>query len=206
MRSDDMLTERQQDTLDFISNYINDQGKAPLVSEISAGLGISSPGTTHRYIQALVDSGHLERSVGRTRGLRIAESNYTEDPLSVTMPYMGQVAAGRLIEAVPDESEIDLGGMFAGKDRFVLKVNGDSMIDKAIMSGDYVVMQSQLTANHGDIVLALVDFHDATLKTLLINDDGTLTLQPANTSYDPVTLPADRIMIQGVVVGQLRTY
>ncbi|PCJ30535.1 MAG: repressor LexA [Gammaproteobacteria bacterium] len=201
-----MLTERQQDTLDFISNYINDQGKAPLVSEISAGLGISSPGTTHRYIQALVDSGHLERSVGRTRGLRIAESNYTEDPLSVTMPYMGQVAAGRLIEAVPDESEIDLGGMFAGKDRFVLKVNGDSMIDKAIMSGDYVVMQSQLTANHGDIVLALVDFHDATLKTLLINDDGTLTLQPANTSYDPVTLPADRIMIQGVVVGQLRTY
>ncbi len=202
-----MLTERQQDTLDFIRNYLNEHNKAPLISEISKGLGIVSQGTTHRYIQALVDQGYIERLVGRTRGLRLIDDNTNSDEtFSLKLPYMGQVAAGRLIEAVPDESEIDLGDMFSGKDRFVLKVNGDSMIDKAIMSGDYVVMQAQLTANHGDIVLALVDFHDATLKTLLINDDGTLTLQPANDNYDPVTLPADRVMIQGVVVGQLRTY
>ncbi len=202
-----MLTERQQDTLDFIRNYLNEHNKAPLISEISKGLGIVSQGTTHRYIQALVDQGYIERLVGRTRGLRLIDDNTESDEtFSLKLPYMGKVAAGRLIEAVPDESEIDLGDMFSGKDRFVLKVNGDSMIDKAIMSGDYVVMQAQLTANHGDIVLALVDFHDATLKTLLINDDGTLTLQPANDNYDPVTLPADRVMIQGVVVGQLRTY
>jgi len=201
-----MLTERQQDTLDFIRDYINEHDKAPLISEISKGLGIVSQGTTHRYIQALVDQGYIERLVGRTRGLRLVGASHEEATFSLTLPYMGKVAAGRLIEAVPDESEIDLGDMFSGKDRFVLKVNGDSMIDKAIMSGDYVVMQGQLTANHGDIVLALVDFHDATLKTLLINDDGTLTLQPANDNYEAVTLPADRVMIQGVVVGQLRTY
>jgi len=201
-----MLTQRQQDTFDFIQSYINTNGKAPLVTEISAGLGISSAGTTHRYIQALVDAGYLERLVGRTRGLRLAASTTTDESLSVKLPYMGQVAAGRLIEAVPDEAEIDLGEMFAGKDRFVLKVNGDSMIDKAIMSGDYVVMQSQRTANNGDIVLALVDFHDATLKTLIINDDHTVTLLPANKNYEPVTLATDRVMIQGVVVGQLRSY
>ncbi|MDB2704936.1 transcriptional repressor LexA [Pseudomonadota bacterium] len=201
-----MLTERQQDTLNFIRQYMDENDKAPLISEISKGLGIVSQGTTHRYIQALVDAGLIERLVGRTRGLRLVGESKYEEKFSLKLPFMGKVAAGRLIEAIPDESEIDLGEMFSGKDRFVLKVNGDSMIDKAIMSGDYVVMQAQLTANHGDIVLALVDYHDATLKTLLLNGDGTVTLQPANESYEPITLSADRVMIQGVVVGQMRTY
>lgn len=202
-----MLTERQQDTLDFIRRYSREHGRAPLVAEIAEGLGISSQGTTHRYIQALVDAGLLARQVGRTRGLRLLEDNSEPEALSsVILPVMGKIAAGRLIEAVADESEIDLADMFAGKGRFVLKVNGDSMIDKAIMSGDYVVIQSQPTARHGDIVVALVDGYDATLKTLLLNDDGTVTLMPANVNYEPVTLPAERVRVQGVVVGQLRTY
>lgn len=201
-----MLTEREQDTLDFIRHYINEHGRSPLVSEIADGLGISSLGTTHRYIQALVDAGLLERHVGRTRGLRLTGQAAQEESGPLTLPVMGKIAAGRLIEAIPDESEIDLGDMFTGKDRFVLKVNGDSMIDKAIMSGDYVVVQSQSTARHGDIVVALVDGFDATLKTLLLNDDGTITLMPANVNYEPVTLPSERVRVQGVVVGQLRTY
>ena len=201
-----MLTDRQQDTYDFIVQYFEENDKAPLLSEVTNGIGLSSQGSVHGYIQALVNEGLIERIVGRSRGLRLITKEQDSDTVSVILPVMGKVAAGRLIEAVPDESEIDLGEMFSGSGRFVLKVNGDSMIDEAIMSGDYVVMQSQLTANHGDIVLALVDYHDATLKTLLINDDGTVTLQPANANYDPVTLPADRVMIQGVVVGQMRTY
>jgi len=201
-----MLTDRQQDTYDFISNYFEQYERAPLLSEVAKGIGLSSQGSVHNYIQALVNEGLIERVVGKSRGLRLVAKEANNETVSVTLPVMGRVAAGRLVEAVLDESEIDLGEMFSGKDRFVLKVNGDSMIDKAIMSGDYVVMQAQLTANHGDIVLALVDFHDATLKTLLINGDGTVTLQPANAHYDPVTLPAERVMIQGVVVGQLRTY
>lgn len=201
-----MLTEREQDTLEFIRRYIAEYGRSPLVSEIAEGLGLRSPGTTHRYIQALVDGGYLERHVGRTRGLVLTEQNQERATESVVLPVMGKIAAGRLVEAVADESEIDLGDMFAGKGRFVLKVNGDSMIDKAIMSGDYVVVQSQPTARHGDIVVALVDGYDATLKTLLLNDDGTVTLMPANMNYEPVTLPAERVRVQGVVVGQLRTY
>ncbi|WP_430009218.1 transcriptional repressor LexA [Methylophaga lonarensis] len=202
-----MLTERQQDTLDFIRRYVREHGRSPLLTEIAEGLGIQSPGTTHRYIQALVDAGHLQRLVGRTRGIKLAESLTDYDDVApVVLPVMGRIAAGRLIEAVADESEIDLSQMFSGSGRFVLKVNGDSMIDKAIMSGDYVVVQSQRHAKHGDIVVALVDGYDATLKTMLLNDDGTITLMPANVNYEPVTLPAQRVSIQGVVVGQLRTY
>lgn len=201
-----MLTEREQDTLDFIRAYIKEHGRSPLVSEIAEGLGLRSQGTTHRYIQALVNAGLLERHAGRARGLRLTEEAGQAIAGSLTLPVMGKIAAGRLIEAVADEAEIDLGEMFTGKGRFVLKVNGDSMIDKAIMSGDYVVVQSQSTARHGDIVVALVDGFDATLKTLLLNEDGTVTLMPANVNYEPVTLPAERVRIQGVVVGQLRTY
>jgi repressor LexA len=201
-----MLTDRQQDTYNFIVHYFEEHQRAPLLSEVAHGIGLSSQGSVHNYIQALVNEGLIERAVGRSRGLRLVEQHNEPERLSVILPLLGKVAAGRLIEAVPDESEIDLGEMFSGSGRFVLKVNGDSMIDKAIMSGDYVVLQEQRTANHGDIVLALVDFHDATLKTLLINNDGTVTLQPANADYEPVTLPAERVMIQGVVVGQLRTY
>ncbi|PCH62760.1 MAG: repressor LexA [Gammaproteobacteria bacterium] len=204
-----MLTERQQDTLDFIRNYIQNHGRSPLVAEIAKGLGISSQGTTHRYIQALVDAGLMERHVGRTRGLVLVKQSAEQQhelTQPVILPVMGKIAAGRLIEAVADETEIDLSEMFSGKDRFVLKVNGDSMIDKAIMSGDWVVVQSQPRARNGEIVVALVDGYDATLKTLLINDDGTVTLMPANADYEPITLSSERVRIQGVVVGQLRTY
>ncbi|MFT7235530.1 MAG: repressor LexA [Methylophagaceae bacterium] len=200
-----MLTERQQDTYDFIVRYIKKNGRSPLLSEVAQGIGLSSQGSVHNYIQALVNEGLLTRLVGRSRGLKLNKA-LEQDSTIVKLPVMGRIAAGRLIEAVPDEDEIDLGGMFAGKGRFVLKVNGDSMINKAIMSGDWVVVQSQQTANHGDIVVALVDGFDATLKTILFNDEKTITLMPANDDYEPVTLPAERISIQGVIVGQLRTY
>jgi len=200
-----MLTERQQDTYDFIAQYIAQYGRSPLLSEVAKGIGLSSQGSVHNYIQALVNEGLLTRSVGRSRGLKLSgETNQRQ--ATVILSVMGRIAAGRLIEAVPDEDEIDLGGMFAGKGRFVLKVNGDSMINKAIMSGDWVVVQSQQTADHGDIVVALVDGFDATLKTILFNKNKTITLMPANDDYEPVTLPAERISIQGVIVGQLRTY
>ena len=202
-----MITQRQQDTLDFIRNYIIDYGKAPLITEIAEGLEITSLGTTHRHIKALVDAGLITRETGRERGLSlIGQTIPLEDGISVKLPVLGRIAAGRLIEAIPDESEIDLGDMFAGKDRFALKINGESMIDKGILDGDYVVIQSQQTANHGDIVVALVDGYDATLKTMLLNDDGTITLMPANVNFEPVTIEAKRLAIQGVVVGQLRTY
>lgn len=198
-----MLTRRQQDTLDFITRYTERHGEAPTVSQIAQGLGIRSLGTTHRYIQALIEAGRLERFDGRTRGLKLISQ---DDTASLVMPMMGRIAAGRLIEAVPDESEIDLGAMFQGSGRYVLKISGESMTGKGILPGDYVVIEASRQARHGDMIVALVDGYDATLKTLLVNDDGTVTLQPANEAFEPVTLEAGRLSIQGVVVGQLRTY
>lgn len=198
-----MLTKRQKDTLEFIRNYINENGEGPLVAEIAGGLGIQSHGTAHRYINSLIENGYLERLPLRTRGLTLIQP---DDPSTLVMPMMGKIAAGRLIEAVPDESEIDLGEMFRGKGRYVLKISGESMIGKGIMPGDYVVVETGRAAKHGDMIVALVDGYDATLKTLLINADETFTLQPANDNFDPVTLDPKRLSIQGVVVGQLRTY
>lgn len=198
-----MLTKRQKDTLEFIRNYINENGEGPLVAEVAEGLGIQSHGTTHRYINSLIENGYLERLPLRTRGLTLIQP---DDPSTLVMPMMGKIAAGRLIEAVPDESEIDLGEMFRGKGRYVLKISGESMIGKGIMPGDYVVVETGRAAKHGDMIVALVDGYDATLKTLLINADETFTLQPANDNFDPVTLDPKRLSIQGVVVGQLRTY
>lgn len=199
-----MLTKRQQDTLNFIRSYMKEKGEAPLVTEIADGLGIASQGTAHRYIQALIDEGYLKRLAGRTRGLQLIEQHGFKQ--STSLPMMGRVAAGRLIEAVPDESEFDFGIMFKGKGRYVLKISGESMIGKGIMCGDYVVVESTRQARHGDMIVALVDGYDATLKTMLINKEGTITLMPANEAFEPVTIEAKRLSIQGVVVGQLRTY
>ncbi|HSG92829.1 MAG TPA: S24 family peptidase, partial [Methylotenera sp.] len=109
-------------------------------------------------------------------------------------------------EAVPDESEIDVGAMFAGNGRYVLKISGESMIEKGILPGDYVVVDGNKQAKDGDVIVALVDGYDATLKSMLLNNDGTMTLMPANPAFEPLTLAAARVRVQGVVVGQMRTY
>lgn len=198
-----MLTKRQKDTFEFIRNFIEQNGEAPLVQQITKGLGITSEGSTHRYVQALVDAGYLKKLPSRTRGLALIEQASDQ---SFTLPMLGKIAAGRLIEAVPDESEIDVGVMFKGKGRYVLKISGESMINKGIMSGDYVVIDASRQAKHGDIIVALVDGYDATLKTMLLNADQTITLMPANKAFEPLILDPKRLSIQGVMVSLLRTY
>lgn len=199
-----MLTDRQKDALDFIRHYFHLNGKAPLIHEIAEGLGINSHSTTHRYVQALIEEGYLKRFPTRKRGLELIEEGESEP--TITLPLMGKIAAGRLIEAIPDETEIDVSILFKGKDRYVLKISGESMTGKGIMSGDYVVIESTKQAQHGDIVVALVDDYDATLKTMFINKDHTITLMPANDAFEPITLDPNRLSIQGVMVGLLRTY
>lgn len=199
-----MLTDRQQDALDFIRDYFDTNGKAPLIHEIAQGLGINSHSTTHRYVQALIKEGYLKRFPTRKRGLELVELEGNEP--TITLPLKGKIAAGRLIEAIPDEDEIDVGIMFKGNNRYVLKISGESMTGKGIMSGDYVVIDSSQQAQHGDIIVALVDNNDATLKTMLINKDSTITLMPANDAFEPLTLDPNRLSIQGVMVGLLRSY
>ena len=200
-----MLTERQQATYQFIHDYHLRHGCAPKLTEIADGIGIRSKGVVHRYLKAIAEEGLIELLPGRHRGIRMAghpESLATES----TLPLVGKIAAGQPIEAIPDHNTFDLSAFFLGPNRFVLKVQGDSMIDAGILDGDMVVVEQSDNARNGDIVVALIDKDEATLKYLQQNKDGTVTLLPANQTMQPMNYSADRVQIQGVVVGQMRSY
>jgi len=200
-----MLSKRQQDTYHFIRDFILRHGNGPVLEEIADGLGIHSRGTAHRYVQALADAGLIEVLAGRHRGIRLTEQADEAQP-AYALPLVGRIAAGHPIEAIPGEEHIDLAEFFMGPNRFVLKVQGDSMIEAGIMDGDMVVVEQCNRADDGEIVVALIDNEVATLKTLYKNDDGSLTLKPENSLLPPFRYPADRVLIQGVVVGQMRSY
>ena len=194
------LTPRLQDTYRFVSGYITRHGRAPLHREIAAALGIQSKGVINRYLRALEDEQLIELVPGH-RGIRLTD-NAPAGPL----PLLGKIAAGRPIEAIPNHDDINLMDFFMGPNRFVLKVQGSSMIDAGILDGDMVVVEKRERANNNEIIIALIDNDEATLKRIKHNKDGTITLIPANPKLSPATYPAERIAIQGVVVGQMRSY
>jgi repressor LexA len=199
----DVISRREQDTHDFIRRYVDQHGHAPLLDEIAAGLGISSRGVAHRYVQAIAREGLIELISGRHRGIRLTSP--TKDS-GTTLPVLGRIAAGHPIEAIPDQTEVNLADFLMGPGRFVLKVQGDSMIEAGILDKDMVVVESRSDARDGEIVVALVDNDEATLKRLKRNSDGSVTLLPANRHLAPVTYSPERIRIQGVVVAQMRSY
>ncbi len=197
-----MLSDRQQDTYHFIRHYIARHGRAPLLSEIAEGLGIRSKGVIHRYVQALADAGLIALQPGRHRGITLTDEQAAEPVL----PLLGRIAAGQPIEAIPGQDEVNLAEFFMGPDRFLLKVQGDSMVEAGILDGDMVVIERCEQADDGDVVVALIDDEEATLKRLQDNRDGTVTLYPANSTFSPMRFAAERVAIQGRVIGQLRSY
>ena len=198
-----MLSSREQDAYTFIRNYILQYGRGPLLTEIALGLGIQSKGVAHRYVQTLAEQGMITLVPGRHRGILLAED---EAPNPATLPLLGRIAAGYPIEAIPGEDHIDLSEFFMGPNRFVLRVQGDSMIEAGILDGDMVVVKSSQSAHDDDIIVALIDGNEATLKYYRNNGDGSVSLIPANSTMTTMTYSAKRVTIQGVVVGQMRSY
>ena len=196
-----MLTDRQSQVYDFIRAYVRRHGAPPKLREIASHLGIASRGSVHRYLQAIADAGLITIEPARARGIRLREVASGR-----TLPLLGRIAAGQPIEAIPGHDTIDLSEFFMGPDRFVLRVQGDSMIEAGIRPDDMVIVQSCDTARDGEIVVALIDGMEATLKRLQRNRDGSITLQPANAALAPLRYSAARVRIQGVVVGQFRSY
>ena len=153
-------------------------------------------------MQALAEAGYLKIRSGQQRGIEL--TRFAEQQLH-SLPLLGRIAAGQPIEAIPGEDTLNLTEFLLGPDRFALRVTGDSMIDAGILDGDTVIVERRDTADDGAIVVALVDNGEATLKRLRKRGDR-IELIPANTAYPPLIYPANRVQIQGVLVGQLRTY
>jgi repressor LexA len=204
-----MLTDRQRQTLNFIRSYLGENGYAPKLKEIADHLGITSRGTVHRYIRALEDGGHITVMRDHARGIKLKDTE-PERPDSpedeAALPLLGRIAAGLPIEAIEHNETINLNDFFVRPGRFVLRVQGDSMIEDGIFDGDMVIVESSTTARNNEIVVALIDHEEATLKRLQNHGDGSITLMPANASMRPFRYSAERVQIQGIVVGQFRTY
>jgi len=198
------LTDKQRLTLDFIERYIARHTVAPKLQEIADGIGIRSRGVAHRYVQALADARFITLNSGKHRGIKLLQSN-SQQPESV-LPLLGKIAAGRPIEAIPGEDQIDLQDFF-GDNNFAVRVQGDSMIDAGIMDGDTVIIKFCEIANDGDIVVALIDETETTLKRFKRSHKGRyIKLIPANKEMEEMIYEASRVRIQGVLIGQLRKY
>ena len=205
-----MLTDRQRQTLNFIRSFIDENGYPPKLKEIGEHLGITSRGTVHRYIRALEDENLIRVSTGRSRGIELVDNESSGDKNKSdhenALPVAGTIAAGSPIEAIEDQETINLNEFFVRPGRFVLRVQGDSMIEDGIFDGDMVIMESCQTARDNEIVIALIDQEEATLKRIINNQDGSITLVPANSSMKPFRYSAERVTIQGKIVGQFRAY
>jgi len=197
-----MPTDRERDVYDFVRAYLRRHGVAPKLREIADHLGIASRGVVHRYLRSLENAGLIVVEPDVSRGIRLAGKTTRR----AVLPVLGRIAAGQPIEAIPDETEIDLSEFFMGPNRFVLRVAGESMIEAGILPDDMVIVESRATARNGEIVVALIDCEEATLKFFQRNTDGSITLRPANRSMSPMRFAAERVTIQGVVVGQMRSY
>ena len=198
------LTDKQRLTLDFIEHYIARHTVAPKLQEIAEGIGIRSRGVAHRYVQALADNGFITLDTGKHRGIRLLKPNPFRS--ESVLPLLGRIAAGKPIEAIPGEDQIDLQDFF-GHNNFAVRVQGDSMIEAGIMDGDTVIIEFRETANDGDIVVALIDEAETTLKRFKRSHRGRyIKLIPANKDMEEMVYEASRVRIQGVLIGQLRKY
>jgi len=201
-----MLTSSEKKTLTFIQKYCIEKGYSPTLTEIAKGIGIKSKGVVHRYIKTLESLNLISISSHRKRGIVLNLEAYENQSVAPIIPLLGRIAAGQPIEAIEGREEINLADFIMNPDRFALQVSGDSMIEAGILDGDTVIIKHQNTAENGDIIVALIDGLEATLKRLKKLPDGMILLIPENKLMEGIIYEAKRIQIQGVVVGQLRSY
>ncbi|WP_108484286.1 transcriptional repressor LexA [Oceaniglobus ichthyenteri] len=227
-----MLTRKQLELLDFINKRVQRDGVPPSFDEMKEALDLRSKSGIHRLITALEERGFIRRLAHRARALeivklpdaldkagfkpRIIEGDKTSrvsgaidvTAAAVELPVMGKIAAGVPIEALQHESHRVAvpGAMLSGKENhYALEVKGDSMIDAGINDGDVVVIREGQAADNGDIVVALVEGHEATLKRFR-RHGRSIALEAANAAYETRVFSEDQVKVQGRLVGLIRTY
>ena len=226
-----MLTAKQHELRHFIQQKLDASGISPSFEEMKEALGLKSKSGIHRLISALEERGFLRRLPNRARALEViklpeaAKSPVRNDrdnvvplrkpapamrPIAandiVEVPLHGKIAAGVPIEAFEDHNHLSVPAALLGSgEHYALEVSGDSMVEAGIFDGDYALIQKASTAREGDIVVALVDGQDATLKYFR-REGPMIRLDPANSAYEPQRYPADRVIVQGRLSGLLRRY
>jgi repressor LexA len=193
------LTERQRAVYEFVRDKIRNRGYGPTVREIGEHFKIRSPNGVMCHLKALEKKELIIREPNMSRAIQLAAE--PEEPKGLRLA--GRIAAGVLHEAIEQDERVDFGDMFDGKNKnlFVLEVSGDSMIDDQIADGDYVVIRKQRTARKGQIVVALTDDNEATLKRWY-PEKNRIRLEPANSSMRPIYVRNAKVL--GVVVGVVR--
>ncbi|MCZ6456133.1 MAG: transcriptional repressor LexA [Actinobacteria bacterium] len=203
-----MLSERQQQVLDYIRDTVNGRGYPPSVREIGEAVGLNSPSTVHSHLNSLVKAGVIRKDPSKPRALVVLDEQAPTitDGRVRDIPLLGRIAAGTPILAAEQvESVMPLPTELVGEGPvFLLEVKGDSMIDAGIHEGDLVAVHSQPDANDGDIVAALVDGEEATVKRLR-RKDGKVILESENPAYQPMVF-TDGVELIGKVVSVLRRY
>lgn len=200
------LTDRQKDVLDFIKSYVAMHGYPPAVREIGAALGLNSPATIQSHISALESKGYIKKTNSKYRSLEVVGSNeYLKEDV-VEVPLLGKITAGSPIEAIetPNEYFSLPAYLIPSKEEvFTLKVSGESMINAGILDGDIVIVQRQSVARNGEIVVAMTDENEVTLKTFY-KEQTHIRLQPENDTMKPIILSNCKIL--GKAIGLYRKF
>jgi len=199
------LTKRQREIYNFIRRYIRKNGISPTLEEIAEGVGVASLATVHKHLNNMELKGVIQRESNRSRSIELIGNKV--QPQSIELQVLGAVSAGSPIEALEDRQWVAVPQeLVRGGEHFVLRVKGDSMIDDQIRDGDYIIVERRNIAENGEIVIALIDGREATIKKFYAKADGKVRLQPANPELKPMSIEGNRVEIKGVVVGLLRKY
>jgi len=207
------ITRRQRELYDFISRFVAERGYPPSFEEIAEGLGLNSLATVHKHVSNLEKKkGLLTRDYNRSRSIDlVAPKGKLKQSMAVNtglvLPIIGRIAAGLPIESMQqnDGNTISLADFVRSKEVFVLEVRGESMQDEHIMDGDYVLVEKTKVGRNGDLVVALVNGDETTLKRFYKEGDR-VRLQPSNATMQPIIVPATAVVLQGRVIGVLRKY
>lgn len=197
------LTRRQKEIYEFLVNHAAEFPHPPTLEELCSSLGLSSRGSMHKQVQALVAEGLVEPMHRRQRGIRLTDQAYQDH---AGLPLLGTIAAGCPIEAVTQQTRVAVPDLLRTKRPcYVLRVKGESMVDVGILDGDLVVIEQRTQARNGEIVVALIHGGEATLKRIEQRPDQIL-LHSENPDIAPLCYAPDEVDIQGVLVGQMRSY
>src|ERR1051326_2285967 len=205
------LTRRQKEFLDFLAGFLEKHGYSPSYEEIADGLNLASLATVHKHIMALEAKQYLKRGFNQSRSLEIGARYYDEQRQHrgtsvLELPLLGRIAAGAPVEAVAGQETVSFADFAGDPNTYALQVRGESMIEDHICDGDYVLVERSKEPREGDIVVALVDGTETTLKRFYLEGDDKVRLQPANAAMQAIFVSRSSVAIQGKVLAVLRKY